>query len=68
VLAGCIDTHRVSVENFTADAPATFTYDAWTNTVMTLSDDGGLARISQRVDFRVTDQEARGEPPKKVTV
>ena len=36
VLAGCIiDNDAVRVENFTADTPATFTYDAWTNTVMT---------------------------------
>ena len=37
-LAGCNDLVRV--ESFTADTPATFTYDAWTNTVMTANDDG----------------------------
>src|SRR6516164_7920585 len=41
VLAGCIiDKDPVRVDNLTADTPATFTYDAWTNTVMTANDDG----------------------------
>src|SRR5271165_2528334 len=41
VLAGCIiDNDRVRVESFTADTPTTFTFDAWTNTVMTANDDG----------------------------
>jgi hypothetical protein len=42
-LAGCNDPIRV--ENFTADTPATFTYDAWTNTVMTANDDGAAEQI-----------------------
>jgi len=46
VLAGCIiDNDPVRVENFTADTPATFTYDAWTNTVMTANDDGAAEQI-----------------------
>jgi hypothetical protein len=46
VLAGCIiDNDRVRVDNFTADTPATFTYDAWTNTVMTANDDGEAEQI-----------------------
>jgi hypothetical protein len=46
VLAGCIiDNDAVRVENFTADTPATFTYDAWTNTVMTANDDGAAEQI-----------------------
>jgi hypothetical protein len=45
-LAGCIiDNDRVRVDNFTADTPATFTYDAWTNTVMTANDDGEAEQI-----------------------
>ena len=45
-LAGCIiDNDPVRVENFTADTPATFTYDAWTNTVMTANDDGEAEQI-----------------------
>ena len=42
-LAGCNDLVRV--ESFTADTPATFTYDAWTNTVMTANDDGAAEQI-----------------------
>ena len=42
-LAGCNDPVRV--ENFTADTPTTFTYDAWTNTVMTANDDGAAEQI-----------------------
>jgi hypothetical protein len=46
VLAGCIiDNDPVRVENFTADTPSTFTYDAWTNTVMTANDDGAAEQI-----------------------
>src|SRR5215831_11708677 len=46
MLAGCIiDSDPVRVENFTADTPATFTYDAWTNTVMTANDDGAAEQI-----------------------
>ena len=46
LLAGCIiDNDPVRVENFTADTPATFTYDAWTNTVMTANDDGTAEQI-----------------------
>jgi hypothetical protein len=46
LLAGCIiDNDRVRVESFTADTPATFTYGAWTNTVMTANDDGAAERI-----------------------
>ena len=45
-LAGCIIDHDpVRVENFVADTPATFTYDAWTNTVMTANDDGEAEQI-----------------------
>jgi hypothetical protein len=45
-LAGCIiDNDPVRVENFTADTPTTFTYDAWTNTVMTENDDGAAEQI-----------------------
>src|SRR5215813_12706574 len=46
VLAGCIiDNHPVRVENFTADTPVTFTYDTWTNTMMTVNDDGAAEQI-----------------------
>jgi len=46
VLAGCIiDNDRVRVESFTADTPTTFTFDAWTNTVMTANDDGAAEQI-----------------------
>ena len=46
VLAGCvIDNDPVRVENFTAETPTTFTYDAWTNTVMTANDDGSAEQI-----------------------
>ena len=46
VLAGCIiDNDPVRVENFTADTPLTFTYDTWTNTVMTANDDGAAEQI-----------------------
>ena len=46
VLAGCIiDNDRVRVESFTADTPATFTYSAQTNTVMTANDDGAAEQI-----------------------
>jgi len=46
MLAGyIIDNDPVRVENFTADTPATFTYDAWTNTVMTANDDGAAEEI-----------------------
>jgi hypothetical protein len=36
---------RRRVDNFAADTPATFTYDAWTNTVMTANDDGAAERL-----------------------
>ena len=42
-LAGCNDPVRV--ENFTADTSTTFTYDAWTNAVMTANDDGAAEQI-----------------------
>ena len=43
---GCIiDNDPVRVENFTAETPATFTYGAQTNTVMTANDDGAAERI-----------------------
>jgi hypothetical protein len=46
VLAGCIiDNDSVRVENFVADSPTTFTYGAWTNTVMTENDDGAAEQI-----------------------
>jgi hypothetical protein len=46
VLAGCIiDNDPVRVENFAAETPMTFTYDAWTNTVMTANDDGAAEQI-----------------------
>jgi hypothetical protein len=46
LLAGCIiDNDPVRVESFTADTPATFTYGAQTNTVMTANDDGEAERI-----------------------
>ena len=46
VLAGCIiDNDTVRVDNFVADTSATFTYDAWTNTVMTANDDGAAEQI-----------------------
>ena len=46
LLAGCIiDNDPVRVESFTADTPATFTYGAQTNTVMTANDDGAAERI-----------------------
>jgi hypothetical protein len=46
MLAGCIiDNDPVRVENFTADTSATFTYDAWTNTVMAANDDGAAEQI-----------------------
>ena len=46
LLAGCIiDNDPVRVESFTADTPATFTYGAQTNTVMTENDDGEAERI-----------------------
>ena len=46
VLAGCIiDNDRVRVDNFAADTPATFTYDVWTNTLMTENDDGAAEEI-----------------------
>jgi len=46
LLAGCIiDNDPVRVDNFAADTPATFTYDAWTNTVMTANDDGAAEQI-----------------------
>ena len=46
LLAGCIiDNDPVRVENFTADTPVTFTYDTWTNTVMTANDDGAAEQI-----------------------
>jgi hypothetical protein len=46
LLAGCIiDNDPVRVESFTADTPATFTYGAETNTVMTANDDGEAERI-----------------------
>ena len=45
-LAGCIiDNDRVRVDNFTPDTPATFTYSAQTNTVMTANDDGAAEQI-----------------------
>ena len=44
-LAGCIENERVRVERFIADTPATFTYGAQTNTVMTANDDGAAERI-----------------------
>ena len=45
-LAGCIiDNDRVRVESFTADTPATFTWGAQTNTVMTANDDGAAEEI-----------------------
>jgi hypothetical protein len=45
-LAGCIiDNDPVRVDNLTAETPATFTYDTWTNTVMTANDDGAAERI-----------------------
>jgi hypothetical protein len=46
LLTGCIiDNDQVRVESFTADTPATFTYGAQTNTVMTANDDGAAERI-----------------------
>ena len=46
LFAGCIiDSDQVRVENFAADTPATFTYGAETNTVMTANDDGEAERI-----------------------
>ena len=46
VLAGCIiDSDRVRVDSFTPDTPATFTYSAQTNTVMTANDDGAAEQI-----------------------
>ena len=46
VLVGCIiDNDPVRVENFVADTPATFTYDAWTDTVMTANDDSEAEQI-----------------------
>jgi hypothetical protein len=46
LLAACIiDNDPVRVESFTADTPATFTYGAETNTVMTANDDGEAERI-----------------------
>ena len=46
LLAGCIiDNDPVRVESFTAETPATFTYGAQTNTVMTANDDGEAERI-----------------------
>ena len=46
VLAGCIiDNDPVRIENFIAETPTTFTYDAWTNTVMTANDDGAAEQI-----------------------
>jgi len=46
VLVGCIiDNDPVRVENFVADTPATFTYDAWTDTVMTPNDDSEAEQI-----------------------
>ena len=46
LLAGCnIDNDPVRVDSFAADAPATFTYDAWANSVMTANDDGGVEQI-----------------------
>ena len=45
-LAGCIiGSDPVRVENFAADSPTTFTYDAWTNTVMAANDDGAAEQI-----------------------
>ena len=45
-LGGCIiDNDPVRVENFTAESPTAFTYDAWTNTVMTANDDGAAEQI-----------------------
>jgi len=45
-LAGCIiDNDPIRVDNFTADTPTNFTYDAWTNTVMTADDDGAAEQI-----------------------
>jgi hypothetical protein len=45
-LTGCIiDNDRVRIESFTADTPATFTYSAATNTVMTENDDGEAEKI-----------------------
>jgi hypothetical protein len=45
-LGGCIiDNDPVRVENFTAETPTTFTYDAWTNMVMTENDDGAAEQI-----------------------
>jgi hypothetical protein len=46
LLAGCIiDNDPVRVDSFAANTPATFTYDAWTNTVMTANDDGAAEQI-----------------------
>jgi len=46
LFASCIiDKDSVRVESFTADTPATFTYGAQTNTVMTANDDGAAERI-----------------------
>src|SRR3974390_3435870 len=46
VLAGCIiDNDRVRVDSFTPDTPATFTYSAQPNTVMTANDDGAAEQI-----------------------
>ena len=54
LLAGCIiDNDPVRVESFTADTPATFTYGAQTNTVMTANDDGEAERI-RRGNSRTT--------------
>ena len=45
-LTGCIiDNDQVRVDNFTPDTPATFTYSAQTNTVMTANDDGAAEQI-----------------------
>ena len=46
LLSGCIiDNDPLRVESFTADTPASFTYIAQTNTVMTENDDGEAERI-----------------------
>jgi hypothetical protein len=45
-LAGCIiDNDPLRVESFSADTQTTFTYEAWTNTVMTANDDGAAEQI-----------------------
>ena len=76
MLAGyIIDNDPVRVENFTADTPATFTYDAWTNTVMTANDDGAaeenptrLARRGARRQWDVRGGLRRRDAPLRATL